>query len=85
MTFIICNNAQYEILKHCGDVMPLPRMAAKHYLGLDLIDPEIDFVALAQSFGVEAHRVTDPDELGERVRASLLSSKPQLFDVPLAR
>jgi len=85
VTFIICNNAQYEILKHCGDVMPLPRMAAKRYLGLDLIDPEIDFVALAQSLGVEAHRVTDPDELGERVRASLHGSKPQLFDVPLAR
>jgi benzoylformate decarboxylase len=85
VTFVICNNAQYEILKHCGEVMPLPHMAAKRYLGLDLVDPEIDFVALARSFGVEAHRVTEPDELGERVRASLQGNKPQLFDVPLAR
>ena len=23
VTFILCNNAQYQILKHCGDVMPL--------------------------------------------------------------
>jgi len=85
VTFVICNNAQYEILKHCGEVMPLPHMAAKRYLGLDLVDPEIDFVALAKSFGVEAHRITEPDELGERVRVSLQGTKPQLFDVPLAR
>jgi benzoylformate decarboxylase len=85
VTFIICNNAQYLILKHCGDVMPLPRMKAKRYLGMDLTDPEIDFVALAQSLGVEACRITDPDELSERLRASLVSDRPRLFDVVISR
>jgi benzoylformate decarboxylase len=85
VTFILCNNAQYQILKHCGDVMPLPKKAARQYLAMDLVQPEIDFVGLARSLGVEAHRVTEPEELSERVRASLGGDKPMLFDVPLAR
>lgn len=85
VTFLVCNNAQYQILKECGDVMPLPQMAARRYLGMDLVEPEVDFVSLARSLGVEAHRVTEPDELGERVRASLAGDRPQLFDVPIAR
>jgi benzoylformate decarboxylase len=85
VTFILCNNAQYQILKHCGDVMPLPNMAARQYLAMDLVRPEIDFVALSRSLGVEARRVTEPEELSERVRESLAGEKPQLFDVAITR
>lgn len=84
-TFIICNNAQYQILKKCGDALLLPQMAARKYLAMDLVQPEIDFVALARSLGVEAHRVTEPDELSDRVRASLAGERPLLLDVPVAR
>ncbi len=85
VTFVLCNNAQYQILKHCGDAMPLPNMAARQYLAMDLVQPEIDFVGLARSLGVEAQRVTEPEELSERVRESLAGEKPILFDVPLVR
>jgi benzoylformate decarboxylase len=85
VTFILCNNAQYQILKHCGEVMPLPNMAARHYLAMDLVQPEIDFVALAGALGVEARRVGEPEELSARVAASLAGDKPMLFEVPLTR
>ncbi|HEV3260231.1 MAG TPA: thiamine pyrophosphate-binding protein [Gemmataceae bacterium] len=85
VTFVICNNAQYLILKHCGDVMPLPRMAAKQYLGMDLVQPEIDFVGLARALGVEARHVTEPEELSERVQEALAGDGPVLCDVAIAR
>ncbi|MGH7222811.1 MAG: thiamine pyrophosphate-dependent enzyme, partial [Gemmataceae bacterium] len=85
VTFILCNNTQYQILKHCGDVMPLPNMAARQYLAMDLVQPEIDFVGLARSLGVEARRITEPEELSESVRESLAGDKPQLFDVAITR
>src|SRR5262249_45912788 len=85
VTFIICNNAQYQILKHCGDVMPLPNMAAKQYLAMDLVRPEIDFVGLSRSLGVDASRITEPEELSERVHEALTGDKPRLFDVRIAR
>jgi benzoylformate decarboxylase len=85
VTFVICNNAQYKILKVCGDMMPLPRMQRRDYLGMDLLGPEVDFVKLAQAFGVEAVRVVGPDDFAEQLRKSLHSDAPSLIDVPISR
>jgi thiamine pyrophosphate-dependent acetolactate synthase large subunit-like protein len=78
-------NAQYKILKVSGAVMQLPHMTQKKYLGMDLAEPEVDFVGLARSFGVKAHQVTEPDELSERVRDSLNQTEPILLNVPIER
>ena len=85
VTFVIPNNAQYQILKIGAKGLDLPHAKQDQFVGLDLVDPEIDFVGLARSLGVEAHRVEDPDELRERVAASLAGNRPMLFDVPIAR
>jgi len=85
VVFVVANNAQYKILKDCGDVMGLPQMAEKQYLGMDLIEPEVDFVGLARAFGVEACRVSEPDELSEQVKKGLAGSKPILLDVSIER
>ncbi len=85
VTFVICNNVTYQILKDCGNVMPLPRMAAKKYLAMDLVEPAIDFIGLAQSLGIDAQRVTGADELCDRLRDSLAGTKPRLIEVRLSR
>ena len=85
VTFLIANNAQYKILKRSGDMMSLSRLAQENYPAMDLVGPEVDFVGLARSFGVEAHRVTEPDELSERMRDSLRRTEPILLDVPIKR
>jgi benzoylformate decarboxylase len=85
VTFVVANNAQYKILKVCGDVLGLPRTAEGRPPGLDIVRPEVDFVGLSRSLGVEAHRVADPDELAERVRESLAGDLPRLFEVPITR
>ncbi|WP_137131111.1 thiamine pyrophosphate-dependent enzyme [Rhizobium sp. FY34] len=51
-------------------------------LGADLVNP--DFVALAQSFGVEAIRVETPDELEAALTAAFASNAPALIEVPVA-
>ncbi len=85
VVFIIANNAQYKILKVSGNVMQLPQMAQNRYLGMDLVEPEVDFVGLARSFGVEAHQLTEPDDLSERLRDSLDRTEPILLDVSIER
>ncbi|MBC8352992.1 MAG: thiamine pyrophosphate-binding protein [Planctomycetes bacterium] len=85
VTFVICNNACYQILKIGAKGIQLPHAIEGRYEGLDIRGPEIDYVSLAKSLGVEAHRVDDPDELSERVGESLREQKLQLFDVPIAR
>ena len=42
-------------------------------------------LALARGFGVEAHRVSEPDEITEHVRDSFGRQTPLLLDVPIER
>jgi benzoylformate decarboxylase len=85
VTFVICNNAQYQILKIGARSMNLPAAKSGRFVGQDIAAPEIDFVGLAQSLGVPAARITEPDELSQRVAESLRGDTPQLFDVPIQR
>ncbi|MFO0818912.1 MAG: thiamine pyrophosphate-binding protein [Pirellulales bacterium] len=82
VTFVICNNSEYRILKVCGQVLHMPEVASGASPGLRIGEPSVDFVSLARSLGVEAHRVTDADELSERVRGNLFGAAPLLLEVP---
>lgn len=85
VTFVICNNACYQILKIGARGIQLPRALEGKYEGLDIAGPEIDYVALASSLGVPARRITEPDELSACVAESLRENRLELFDVPIAR
>lgn len=85
VTFLIANNAQYQILKICARELELPEAKQGNFCGLDLVAPAVDLVGLARSFGVEAVRITEPDELTERLKASLVGDAPLLIDAPIAR
>jgi len=83
VTFVITNNAQYKILKQCAQVLRLPHAQAGRYLGLDVVEPAVDYVALARSLGVAAIRVTEPEELAEHAAAALAANVPQVIEVPI--
>ncbi|HEX4000011.1 MAG TPA: thiamine pyrophosphate-binding protein [Pirellulales bacterium] len=85
VTFVIFNNAQYQILKIGSRMMNLPEAGASRFLGMDITDPEVDFLGLARSLSIAAERVTEPEELAERVATSLAGDRPQLIEVPIAR
>ncbi len=77
VTYVICNNGSYRIIKE--------RLQSFHgsnqFIGMDLKDPAIDFVKLAQSMGVEAKRIVDPDEVDAAIREATSVSGPTLLDV----
>ncbi len=83
VTFLVTNNTEYKILKECAEVLRLPNALAGRFLGLDVVEPAIDYLGLARSLGVGARRVTEPDELIEAVRASLGGDMPQVIEVPI--
>jgi benzoylformate decarboxylase len=85
VTFVICNNAQYRILKIGSRQLGLPAAAQERFVGQDLTDPEVDFVALSESMGVPAQRVGAPEELRCRLAEALRSDGPRLLEVPIQR
>jgi benzoylformate decarboxylase len=83
--FVICNNAQYRILK--SGLLAFRSEPAKQgkFVGMDLVHPEIDFVQLAESLGVSAVRVTNSKEVGPALQGALSRHGPSLIDIPIDR
>jgi benzoylformate decarboxylase len=77
ITYIIANNASYRILKE--RVMPYQKEAK--FIAMDMRDPRIDFAQLAQSMGVAAQRVTEPQALDAALAAAYAQSGPTLIDI----
>ena len=80
ITYVIPNNRGYRILKE----RLRTRRGDAPFIGMDLRDPEIDFVQLAQSLGVPAQRITDAADIVPVLRAGLSSGGPNLLDVGVA-
>ncbi|MEA2683711.1 MAG: benzoylformate decarboxylase [Chloroflexota bacterium] len=80
--FVICNNRSYQILKS-NLASYMPDLDISRLIGMDLVDPEIDFVSLARGYGVAARRVQDHAELGDALSATLQEPGPALIDVAL--
>ena len=83
-TFVIANNSQYKILKDCGRILGLHRLEDPNCPGMNIAEPAVDFVGMARALGVDAVRVSEPEELSERVRSSFAGDAPRLFEVPIS-
>jgi benzoylformate decarboxylase len=80
VTYVIANNRSYRILKE----RLRARQDSAAFIGMDLRDPEIDFVQLAESMGVPARRITDGADIVPALRAALATGGPTLLDVSVA-
>ncbi|HTS54442.1 MAG TPA: thiamine pyrophosphate-dependent enzyme [Burkholderiales bacterium] len=80
ITYVIANNRSYRILKE----RLRARQDSAAFIGMDLRDPEIDFVRLAESLGVPARRVTDAADIVPALRAATAAGGPNLIDVGVA-
>ncbi len=85
VTFVVFNNAQYQILKVGARQLRLPAAMRNQFVGLDLVEPEVDMVALAGALGVSAQRVLTAPELADAVRDALRARRPQLIELPIDR
>ncbi len=80
ITYIVANNRSYRIIKE----RLVSFRSTDKFTGMDIRDPEIDFLAVAKSFGLAARRVTDPQDIAPALRAGFASGKPNLIDIRVA-
>ena len=85
ITYVVINNTSYAILKSGMVTLGLPSAKRGIYPGMDLVDPEIDYLALARAMGVRAARVEKPADLREALADSLAHRGPALVDVAIDR
>lgn len=85
MVFVIINNSSYRILKQRTNAMKALAAQTDRYVGMDLDNPRVDFVAVARGFGLTAHRATRLSEVQELLAAGLRADGPTLIDVEVDR
>jgi benzoylformate decarboxylase len=85
VVFVICNNGGYRILKERTRALGWFSAKSNSYIGMDLIDPMIDFVGLAQALGVPGERCAKIQEVKTALSRALIQKGPVLIDVQLDR
>lgn len=85
VTFVVINNREYNVLKNFMRSQPHYLSARSgDFIGMDLVSPAIDFLALAASMGVPGKRVTRADEIHEAVSQGIASCRPNLVEIEVA-
>ncbi len=80
LNVVICNNGGYRIIKQ----RLLAFHGDDHYVGMDFVDPPVDFSGLAKSFGVEAIRISNPAELKPKLSDAFNRPGAKLIEVMLS-
>jgi len=77
ITYVIINNRGYRIIKE--------RLKAgrgtERYVGMDMDDPPLDFVALAKGMGMASRCISEPSDIEPVLAEALGSGRPNLVEV----
>jgi benzoylformate decarboxylase len=80
LNVVICNNGGYRIIKQ----RLLAFHGDDHYVGMDFVDPPVDFSGLARSFGAEAIRIEKPADLKPKLSDAFRRPGAKLIEVMLS-
>jgi benzoylformate decarboxylase len=80
LNVVICNNGGYRIIKQ----RLLAFHGDDHYVGMDFVDPPVDFTGMAKALGLEAIRITEPAELKPKLSDALKRPGAKLIEVVLS-
>jgi benzoylformate decarboxylase len=77
LSVVIINNGGYRIIKQ--------RLLSFHgddnYIGMDFIDPPVDFAGIGRALGLEAVRITGPAELKPQLASAFNRPRTKLIEV----
>jgi benzoylformate decarboxylase len=83
--FVILNNKSYRILKQRVHTLRGHAAQTDIYVGMELLDPQIDFVGLARCFGIAAERTSTIADTIDALKKALVDGQPMLIDVTMDR
>jgi benzoylformate decarboxylase len=81
--FFVFNNRRYNVLQNVAKQLGYANAVAGRFVGMDVIDPAIDFQALSRSMGVPSTRADDREAIGAAVAAALRRDGPSLIEIAI--
>lgn len=85
VVFVILNNSSYRILKQRVHALRGHAAQSDIYVGMDLVEPAVDFVGLGRSLGVASERASTLAEATALLAKGLAGHAPMLIEVPIDR
>jgi benzoylformate decarboxylase len=77
LNVVIANNGGYRIIKQ----RLLAFHGDDHYVGMDFVDPPVDFAGIATALGLEAIKISGASELKPKLSSSFGRPGPKLIEV----
>jgi benzoylformate decarboxylase len=59
-------------------------LKANRFIAMDLVDPAIDFLALANALGIAAYRADRASDIAPAVASGIASGAPNLIEIPVS-
>ncbi|HSV41015.1 MAG TPA: acetolactate synthase large subunit [Nocardioidaceae bacterium] len=81
ITVVLFNNRSYSILNLELNRVGATEVGPKAKAQLDLSNPDLDFVALAEGMGVPASRAVDAEDFTAKLAAAIAAPGPHLIEV----
>ena len=81
--FVVFNNRRYGVLQNVAKSLGYANAKAGRFVGMDVVDPAIDFQALAASMGVPSERADDRHAIGAAIERALKRDGPSLIEIPI--
>lgn len=83
--WVVLNNSSYKVLKMNVLAYLADEAEGREFIAADMDKPLIDYVGLAESFGVAAHRLTDVGDIKAAIQSAFATNKPTLIDIAVNR
>jgi benzoylformate decarboxylase len=83
-TFVVLNNARYNVLMNVARDLGCANANADRFVGMDIVEPRIDYQALAASMGVPSVSVDRPAKITAAIEQAVASDGPWLVEIPIA-
>jgi benzoylformate decarboxylase len=85
VTFVVMNNREYNVLKNFmrtqSDYLSTQ---SDHFIAMDLVDPAIDYQALAKSMGVRSCRIEGAADIIPAIQSAIVSGSPSLVEIMIS-
>jgi benzoylformate decarboxylase len=83
VVFFVFNNRRYGVLQNVATSLGYANAVAGRFVGMEVIDPAIDFQALAKSMGVASERADDRDAIGAATARAMGRAGPSLIEIAI--
>ena len=83
VVFFVFNNRRYGVLQNVARQLGCANALAGRFVGMDVIDPPIDFLALAAAMGVPAERADSRAAIAAAATKAFARPGPSLIEIPM--